>query len=134
MSIVEKIQNLPENTVTQDDNFIMLSEALSEYHRLIQEGKLVPRKNNLENIYTTYSFHSNANYQNYNFVIILLSQTVVRTLSRQPFFYTVRYSFPLFFIFPGNRKTRRTEVLRVSYVWTQRYLTITNLYSDCITQ
>lgn len=41
MSIVEKIQNLPENTVTQDDNFIMLSEALSEYHRLIQEGKLV---------------------------------------------------------------------------------------------
>ena len=27
MSIVEKIQNLPENTVTQDDNFIMLSEA-----------------------------------------------------------------------------------------------------------
>ena len=38
MSIVEKIQNLPENTVTQDDNFIMLSEALSEYHRLIQEA------------------------------------------------------------------------------------------------
>ena len=62
MSIVEKIQNLPENTVTQDDNFIMFSEALSEYHRLIQEGKLVPRKNNLENIYTTYSFHSNVNY------------------------------------------------------------------------
>lgn len=70
----------------------------------------------------------------YDFVIILLSQTVVRTLSRQPFFYTVRYSFPLFFIFPGNRKTRRTEVLRVSYVWTQRYLAITNLYSDCITR
>ena len=68
------------------------------------------------------------------FVIILLSQTVVRTLSRQPFFYTVRYSFPLFYIFPGNRKTRRTEVLRVSYVWTQRYLAITNLYSDCITR
>ena len=61
------------------------------------------------------------------FVIILLSQTVVRILSRQPFFYTVRYSFPLFLIFPGNRKTRRTEVLRVSYVWTQRYLAITNL-------
>ena len=68
------------------------------------------------------------------FVIILLSQAVVRTLSRQPFFYTVRYSFPLFYIFPGNRKTRRTEVLRVSYVWTQRYLAITNLYSDCITR
>ena len=62
---------------------------------------------------------------NINFVIILLSQTVVRTLSRQPFFYTVRYSFPLFCTFPGNRKTRRTEVLRVSYVWTQSYLAIT---------
>ena len=43
---------------------------------------------------------------------------VVMTLSRQPLFYTVRYSFPLFCIFPGNSKTRRTEVLRVSYVWT----------------
>ena len=59
------------------------------------------------------------------FVIILLSQTVVRIFSREPFFYTVRYSFPLFYIFPNNRKARRTEVLRVSYVWTQRYLTIT---------
>ena len=68
------------------------------------------------------------------FVIILLSQTVVRIISRQPFFYAVRYSFPPFYIFPGNRKTRRTEVLRVSYVWTQRYLAITNLYSDCITR
>ena len=68
------------------------------------------------------------------FVIILLSQTVVRIISRQPLFYTVRYSFLPFYIFPCNRKTRRTEVLRVSYVWTQRYLTITNLYSDCITR
>ena len=59
------------------------------------------------------------------FVIILLSKTVVRTLSRQPLFYTVRYSFPLFCIFPRNRKTRRTEVLRASYVCTQSYLSIT---------
>ena len=68
------------------------------------------------------------------FVIILLSQTVVRIISRQPLFYTVRYSFLPFYIFPCNRKTRRTEVLRVSYVWTQRYLAITNLYSVCITR
>ena len=68
------------------------------------------------------------------FVIILLSQTVVRIISRQPLFYTVRYSFLPFYIFLCNRKTRRTEVLRVSYVWTQRYLAITNLYSDCITR
>ena len=60
--------------------------------------------------------------KNIYFAIILLSQTVVRIFSRQPFFYAVRYSFPRFYIFPGNRKTRRTEVLRVSYVWTQRTL------------
>lgn len=62
MSIVEKIQNLSEDTIVQDANFTMLSEALSEYHRLIHEGKLVPRKNNIENMYTTYSIHSNANF------------------------------------------------------------------------
>ena len=50
MNIVEKIQNLSEDTITQDENFLMLSEALSEYHCLIQEGKLIPRKNNIENI------------------------------------------------------------------------------------
>ena len=68
------------------------------------------------------------------FVIILLSQTVVRIISRQPFFFIIRYSFPIDLTFLGNRKTRRTKVLRVSYVWTQRYLAITNLYSDCITR
>ena len=57
--------------------------------------------------------HSESDYTNE--IIILLSQTVVRILSRQPFFYTVRYYFLPFYIFPGNRKTRRTEVLRVSY-------------------
>ena len=33
---------------------------------------------------------------------------VVRILSRQPFFYPVRYSFLLFYIFSGNRKTPET--------------------------
>ena len=68
------------------------------------------------------------------FVIILLSQTVVRIYSRQPFVFAIRYSISYSFTILSNRKTRRTEVLRVSYVWTQRYLAITNLYSDCITR
>ena len=43
------------------------------------------------------------------FVIILLSQTVVRILSQQPFFYTVHYSFLPFYIFPHNRKISRPK-------------------------
>ena len=38
------------------------------------------------------------------FVIILLSQTVVRTLSRQPFFYTIRYFFLLFLYISRQQK------------------------------
>ena len=38
------------------------------------------------------------------FVIILLSQTVVRILSRQSFFYTVRYYFSLFYILHSTEK------------------------------
>ena len=44
-----------------------------------------------------------------NFVIILLSQTVVRTLSRQPFFFIIRYSFPTYLTFLSNRKTPETQ-------------------------
>ena len=62
MSIAEKVEFLSEDIITKDDNFLMLSEALSEYHRLVQEGKLIPRKNNLENIYTTYSIQSNIQF------------------------------------------------------------------------
>ena len=43
------------------------------------------------------------------FVIILLSQTVVRTLSRQPFFFIIRYSFPTYLTFLSNRKTPETQ-------------------------
>ena len=60
-----------------------------------------------------------------NFVIILLSQTVVRIFSRQPLFFAVRYYFPLYFILSCIRKTRRTKVLRASYAWTQSYPAIT---------
>ena len=68
------------------------------------------------------------------FVIILLSQTVVRIISRQPFFFIIRYAFPINLIFQATEKPRKPCGSGVSYVWTQRYLAITNLYSDCITR
>ena len=43
------------------------------------------------------------------FVIILLSQTVVRIISRQPFFFIIRYSFPTYLTFLSNRKTPETQ-------------------------
>lgn len=63
MSIVEMIEQIPNDTVTIDDNFKKLNNALKEYHQLVQEGKLIPRKNNVQNMYTIYSINSNANNQ-----------------------------------------------------------------------
>ena len=65
---------------------------------------------------------------NINFVIILLSQTVVRTLSRQPFFYAVRYSFPSFYIFPHNRKTPETLRFRGILRLDTMYLAVLYIY------
>lgn len=59
MSIVERVQHLQSDVVTTDENFEKLKDALDKYHRLIQEGKLTPRKNNVQDIYTVYSFNSN---------------------------------------------------------------------------
>lgn len=61
MSIVEMIEQIPNDTITVDENFKKLSNALKEYHQLVQEGKLIPRKNNVQNMYTIYSINSNAN-------------------------------------------------------------------------
>lgn len=52
MNTVEKIKQLPSATVAMNETFQKLSHALNEYHRLVQEGKLIPRKNNVQNIYT----------------------------------------------------------------------------------
>lgn len=57
------IEQIPNDTVTIDDNFKKLNNALKEYHQLVQEGKLIPRKNNVQNMYTIYSINSNANNQ-----------------------------------------------------------------------
>lgn len=61
MSIVERVQQLQNDTVAIDENFVKLANALSEYHRLVQEGLLIPRKNNVLDTYTVYSFKSNMN-------------------------------------------------------------------------
>lgn len=36
-------------------------DILRHFYRLIQEGKLIPRKNNVQDIYTVYSLNSNIN-------------------------------------------------------------------------
>lgn len=59
MNIVDKVQQLQNDVVATDENYEKLKDALDEYHRLIQEGKLIPRKNNVQDIYTVYSFKSN---------------------------------------------------------------------------
>lgn len=59
MSIVETIKQMPNDIVTVDENFQKLNSALKEYHQLVKEGKLIPRQNNIQNIYTVYSINSN---------------------------------------------------------------------------
>lgn len=59
MNLVERIQRLPDSIIEMDNNFRKLNDALNEYHRLVQEGKLIPRENNVQDIYTVYTFKSN---------------------------------------------------------------------------
>lgn len=61
MSIVERVRQLQNDAPAIDENFVKLENALSEYHRLIQEGILIPRGNNVLDTYTVYSFKSNMN-------------------------------------------------------------------------
>jgi len=59
MNIVEQIQQLPNHIFDADENFKKLNDALNEYHRLIKDGILIPRGNNVQDIYTVYTFNSN---------------------------------------------------------------------------
>lgn len=61
MSLVEQINKLSINSIKVDENFKKLKDALDEYHSLVQTGKLIPRQNNIQDIYTIYSFNSNVN-------------------------------------------------------------------------
>ena len=73
---------------------------------------------------------------NINFVIILLSQTVVRIISRQPFFFIIRYSFPIDLTFLGNRKTPETQgfwgILRLDTTLSYDNKSIFRLYYSMI--
>ncbi len=60
MSIVEMIEQIPNDLITVDENFQKLNSALEEYHKLVKEKKLIPRNNNIQNNYTIYSINSNA--------------------------------------------------------------------------
>ena len=70
------------------------------------------------------------------FVIILLSQTVVRIISRQPFFFIIRYSFPIDLTFLGNRKTPETQgfwgILRLDTTLSYDNKSIFRLYYSMI--
>lgn len=59
MNIVEQIQQLPNHIFDADENYKELNDALNEYHRLIKDGILIPRGNNVQDIYTVYTFNSN---------------------------------------------------------------------------
>ena len=59
MNIVEQIQQLPNHIFDADENLKKLNDALNEYHRLIKDGILIPRGNNVQDIYTVYTFNSN---------------------------------------------------------------------------
>ena len=39
---------LPNDIIVADENFNKLKGALEEYHRLVQEGILIPRGNNVQ--------------------------------------------------------------------------------------
>ena len=59
MSIVDKIENLTIDHTCNKETLEELEEALRIYHRLVDEGKLIPRGNTLESNYVTCTFSSN---------------------------------------------------------------------------
>lgn len=61
MSLVDEIKQLSDNTVLIDENYESLKTALEQYHRLVNEGKLIPRGNILQSGYIIYEYSSNAN-------------------------------------------------------------------------
>ncbi len=61
MSMIDKIQKLTIDRDNNKENLEKLEEALREYHKLVEDGTLIPRGNTIESHYTTYTFNSNFN-------------------------------------------------------------------------
>ncbi len=66
MSIVEQVQKLQYADVTQDTKPSLneFEKALDKYRKLVEKGALIPRKNNLQNNYTTKALENNLKYSN----------------------------------------------------------------------
>lgn len=60
MSIVDQVCQISQKLVGEDENLEYLKEALVEYHKLVEDGLLVPRKNTIQNLYTPHAAYSNA--------------------------------------------------------------------------
>lgn len=58
MSIIEEIKELSIE-IEDNENYRKLEESLELYHQMVQSGLLVPRQNQVENIYVPFEFKSN---------------------------------------------------------------------------
>ena len=53
------IRQLPNTPAIKDENYCKLERALNDYHRMVRDGTLIPRKNKLQQVYVTYRFEDN---------------------------------------------------------------------------
>lgn len=58
MSIIEQIKGLSIE-IEDNESYRELEESLELYHQMVQSGQLVPRQNQVENIYVPLEFKSN---------------------------------------------------------------------------
>lgn len=61
-SLVDSISKYCENNEPKDDYYLALKSALDDYHRMIEDGTIVPRGNTLQNNYIALYERSKGNY------------------------------------------------------------------------
>ena len=64
MSIIEQIQKLKEPEDNDKAVLEQFKQALLEYHSMIESGILIPRKNNLQNTYSSFYFTTDSHFHN----------------------------------------------------------------------